>query len=122
VRLYAEPKQEHFWLLPLGQSDSLAHHRFISASKASVQIELMYNLASLYVMHLVCTTTTEQSFWRYLYGHSTPLPDAEHMAKEFHPVFTQEGPVDLPAYRMFSKIIIGGWASQPFSAQSISKK
>jgi energy-coupling factor transporter ATP-binding protein EcfA2 len=48
--------------------------------------------------------------------------DAEHMAKEFHPVFTQEDLVNLPRYHMYLKLMIDGGTSQPFSAVSAKNK
>ena len=46
--------------------------------------------------------------------------DAEYLAKEFYPVFTQDDLVNLPRYAMYLKLMIDGTASQPFSANSIN--
>jgi CxxC-x17-CxxC domain-containing protein len=42
--------------------------------------------------------------------------DAEELAKEFAPVFTEEDLVNLPKYEMYLKLMIDGVASSPFSA------
>ncbi len=42
--------------------------------------------------------------------------DAEHMAREFYPEFTQEDLVNLPRYHMYLKLMIDGGTSMPFSA------
>lgn len=46
-------------------------------------------------------------------------PDAEVLAKEFAPVFTEEDIVNLPKFRTFLKLMIDGVASQPFSAATM---
>ncbi len=45
--------------------------------------------------------------------------DAEYLAKEFYPVFSEEDLVSLPRYCMYLKLMIDGTTSQPFSAISI---
>jgi hypothetical protein len=42
--------------------------------------------------------------------------DAEHLAKEFYPVFEAIDFVNLPRYSMYLKLMIDGTTSQPFSA------
>jgi hypothetical protein len=44
--------------------------------------------------------------------------DAEYLAKEFHPVFSEEDLVSLPRYSMYLKLMIDGGTSKPFSAIS----
>jgi len=44
--------------------------------------------------------------------------DAEYLAKEFYPVFTQDDLVNLPRYAMYLKLMIDGTSSLPFSAVS----
>jgi hypothetical protein len=46
--------------------------------------------------------------------------DAEYLAREFYPVFTQDDFVHLPQFAMYLKIMIDGTASQPFSAVSLT--
>lgn len=45
--------------------------------------------------------------------------DAEELAKEFAPVFTEEDLVNLPKYEMYLKLMIDGVASAPFSAKGL---
>jgi len=45
--------------------------------------------------------------------------DAEELAKEFAPVFTEEDLVNLPKYEMYLKLMIDGVASAPFSARGL---
>ena len=47
--------------------------------------------------------------------------DADYLAKEFYPVFTQDDLVNLPRYNMYLKLMIDGTASQAFSATSLPK-
>ena len=42
--------------------------------------------------------------------------DAAVIAKEFHPIFTQDDLINLPKYSMYLKLMIDGATSQPFSA------
>jgi hypothetical protein len=45
--------------------------------------------------------------------------DAEILAKEFTPTFTEEDIVNLPKFHTFLKLMIDGVASQPFSANTM---
>ena len=45
--------------------------------------------------------------------------DAEELAKEFAPTFTEEDLVNLPKYEMYLKLMIDGVASSPFSARGL---
>jgi len=47
--------------------------------------------------------------------------DAELLAKEFYPVFSQEDLVHLPRYSMYLKLMIDGGTSQPFSAKTAAQ-
>jgi hypothetical protein len=42
--------------------------------------------------------------------------DAEYLAKEFHPVFTENDLVNLPQYHIALKLMIDGVSSAAFSA------
>ena len=46
--------------------------------------------------------------------------DAEELAKEFAPTFTEEDLVNLPKYEMYLKLMIDGIASSPFSARGLT--
>lgn len=41
------------------------------------------------------------------------------MAKEFHPIFSQNDLINLPRYSMYLKLMIDGATSQPFSATTL---
>ncbi len=45
--------------------------------------------------------------------------DAEELAKEYAPVFTEEDIVNLAKYQIYLKLMIDGVASQPFSAMTM---
>ncbi|MFC3051393.1 type IV secretory system conjugative DNA transfer family protein [Kordiimonas pumila] len=45
--------------------------------------------------------------------------DAPYMAREFHPVFSQEDIAGLPNYQMYLKLMIDGVPSKPFSAETM---
>lgn len=45
--------------------------------------------------------------------------DAEALAKEYAPTFTEEDIVNLPKFQVFLKLMIDGVASQPFSAMTL---
>lgn len=46
--------------------------------------------------------------------------DAEHLAKEFAPVFVEEDIINLAKYEVYLKLMIDGVASSPFSAKTLS--
>lgn len=45
--------------------------------------------------------------------------DAEHLAKEFAPTFTEEDIINLAKYEVYLKLMIDGVASSPFSARTL---
>lgn len=45
--------------------------------------------------------------------------DAEYLAKEFHPAFSEDDLVNLPRYSMYLKLMIDGATSKPFSAAGL---
>ncbi len=45
--------------------------------------------------------------------------DAEFLAKEFMPTFTEEDIINLPKFQIFLKLMIDGVSSSPFSASSL---
>jgi len=44
------------------------------------------------------------------------IEDAEHLAKQFYPVFNQNDLINLPNYHIYLKLMIDGVTSQPFNA------
>ena len=49
----------------------------------------------------------------------TGAADAEYLAREFYPVFTEEDLVNLPKYHVCLKLLIDGVPSQGFSAVTL---
>jgi hypothetical protein len=45
--------------------------------------------------------------------------DAQHLAKEFHPIFNEGNLINLPRYSMYLKLMIGGATSLLFSAETL---
>jgi type IV secretory pathway TraG/TraD family ATPase VirD4 len=44
------------------------------------------------------------------------IDDAEHLAKQFYPIFYENDLINLPNYHIYLKLMIDGATSQPFSA------
>jgi hypothetical protein len=47
------------------------------------------------------------------------VPDAEILAREFHPEFSVDDLINLPNYQIYLKLMIDGAVSKPFSAGTI---
>src|SRR5439155_16477838 len=47
------------------------------------------------------------------------LADAELLAKEFYPTFSEKDLINLPNYHIYLKLMIDGVVSQPFSAKTL---
>lgn len=47
------------------------------------------------------------------------VPDAEFLAKEFEPVFSQNDLVSIPNYNAYAKLLIDGYVSRPFNIKTI---
>lgn len=45
--------------------------------------------------------------------------DSENLAKEFHPVFTQDDIISLPQFQIYLKLLINGTGSEAFSASTL---
>ena len=50
------------------------------------------------------------------------LTDAEILAGEFYPVFSEGDLINLPNYQIYLKLMIDGVVSQPFSAETLSRR
>jgi len=44
------------------------------------------------------------------------IEDAEHLAKQFYPIFHQNDLINLPNYHIYLKLMVDGATSQPFNA------
>jgi len=44
------------------------------------------------------------------------IDDAEHLAKQFYPIFNQNDLINIPNYHIYLKLMVDGATSQPFNA------
>lgn len=75
-------------------------HQYIEQLSESVEAAVFGNIGTLITFRVGAT-------------------DAEELEKEYAPTFTQEDLVNLPAYHIYLRLMIGGVASEPFSAQTL---
>jgi hypothetical protein len=100
-------------------------HSFVSLSFIDVLSEARKYKLSLFLTHQYIEQIDER-IRSAVFGNVGTLisfrigaTDAEHLAKEFHPVFNQDDLINLPRYSMYLKLMIDGATSQPFSATSL---
>lgn len=102
-------------------------HSFVTLAFASILAEARKYGLSLFLTHQYIEQLDERVRSAIFGNVGTMISfrvgatDAEYLAKEFYPVFTQDDFVHLPMYAMYLKIMIDGAGSQPFSANSIAK-
>ena len=97
-------------------------HSFVTLSFTTILAEARKYGLSLFLAHQYIEQLDER-VRAAIFGNVGTIisfrigaPDAEFLAKEFYPVFTQDDLVNLPRYAMYLKLMIDGTASQPFSA------
>jgi len=102
-------------------------HTFITLSFADILAEARKYKLSLFLAHQYIEQLDER-VRAAIFGNVGTIisfrvgaKDAEHLAKEFYPVFTEHDLVHLPRYAIYLKLMIEGTASQPFSAISFQK-
>jgi len=100
-------------------------HSFISLSFIDILAEARKYKLSLFLTHQYIDQIHEK-IRSAIFGNVGTIisfrigaQDAEHLAKEFHPVFNQDDLINLPRYSMYLKLMIDGATSQPFSATSL---
>lgn len=100
-------------------------HSFISLSFVDVLSEARKYKLSLFLTHQYIDQVDERIRFA-IFGNIGTLisfrigaTDAEHLSKEFHPVFNEDDLINLPRYSMYLKLMIDGATSQPFSATSL---
>jgi Type IV secretion-system coupling protein DNA-binding domain len=103
-------------------------HTFITKSFADILSEARKYKLSLFLTHQYTEQLEEDirsaifgnvgTFITFRVGHV----DAEIIAKELFPVFTEEDLINLPRYSCYLKLMIDGETSQPFSARTIPPK
>jgi len=102
-------------------------HSFVTLAFAGILAEARKYGLSLFLAHQYIEQLDER-IRAAIFGNVGTMivfrvgaTDAEHLAKEFYPVFTQYDFVHLPRFAMYLKLMIDGTASQPFSANSLVK-
>ena len=100
-------------------------HSFISLSFADILSEARKYKLSLFLTHQYIDQLHEK-IRSAIFGNVGTIisfrigaADAEHLAKEFHPVFDETDFVNLPRYSMYLKLMIDGATSRPFSALTL---
>lgn len=103
-------------------------HSFISLSFADILSEARKYKLSLFLTHQYIDQLQEK-IRSAIFGNVGTIisfrigaEDAEHLAKEFYPVFNEEDFVNLPRYSMYLKLMIDGATSRPFSADTLPPK
>ncbi|MBC8156531.1 DUF87 domain-containing protein [Armatimonadetes bacterium] len=101
-------------------------HSFISLSFADILSEARKYKLSLFLTHQYIEQLHEK-IRSAIFGNVGTIisfrigaEDAEHLAKEFHPVFDEDDFVNLPRYSIYLKLMIDGTTSRPFSADTLA--
>jgi DNA helicase HerA-like ATPase len=100
-------------------------HSFVSLSFADILAEARKYGLSLFLTHQYIEQLDER-IRSAIFGNVGTLisfrigaKDAEYLAKEFHPAFSEDDLVNLPRYSMYLKLMIDGATSKPFSAAGL---
>ena len=100
-------------------------HSFVSLSFVDILAEARKYKLSLFLTHQYIDQIDER-IRAAIFGNVGTIisfrigaQDAAVMAKEFHPVFTEDDLVNLPKYAMYLKLMIDGASSKPFSALTL---
>jgi energy-coupling factor transporter ATP-binding protein EcfA2 len=103
-------------------------HSFVTLAFANILAEARKYGLSLFLAHQYIEQLDER-VRAAIFGNVGTIiafrvgaTDAEYLAKEFYPVFTENDLVHLPRYAMYLKLMIDGTTSQPFSAASSATK
>lgn len=100
-------------------------HSFISGSISQILSEARKYKLGLFLTHQYIEQLPEE-IRTSIFGNIGTLIcfrvgaiDAEYLAKEFEPEFTEYDLVNLPKFMIYMKLMIDGATSKPFSAQSL---
>jgi hypothetical protein len=100
-------------------------HSFITLAIADILSEARKYKLSLFLTHQYINQLQEP-IRKAIFGNVGTIisfrvgaEDAEYLAREFDPVFSEEDLVNMPRYSMYLKLMIDGTSSQPFSANTI---
>jgi hypothetical protein len=102
-------------------------HSFVTLAFAGILAEARKYCLSLFLAHQYIEQLDERVRAAIFGNVGTMIAfrvgaaDAEYLAKEFYPVFTQDDFVHLPRYNMYLKLMIDGTAPQAFSAISLKR-
>jgi hypothetical protein len=97
-------------------------HSFVSLSFADILAEARKYKLSLFLAHQYIEQIHEKVRYAIFGNVGTMImfrvgaDDAQYLAKEVHPQFSEDDLVNLPRYAMYLKLMIDGTTSQPFSA------
>lgn len=100
-------------------------HSFVSLSFIDILAEARKYKLSIFLAHQYIDQIHEK-IRSAIFGNVGTIisfrvgaQDAEHLAKEFHPIFNEHDLINLPKYSMYLKLMIDGATSQPFSALTL---
>jgi len=103
-------------------------HSFVSLSFADILAEARKYGLSLFLAHQYIDQLHEK-IRAAIFGNVGTIisfrigaTDAEYLAKEFYPVFSESDLVSLPRFSMYLKLMIDGATSKPFSADTQALK
>lgn len=102
-------------------------HSFVTLAFANILAEARKYGLSLFLAHQYIEQMDERVRSAIFGNVGTMISfrvgatDAEYLAKEFYPVFTEDDFVHLPRYAMYLKLMIDSSSSKPFSATSLPK-
>src|SRR3989339_1843458 len=115
-----EDKREDFYLY-VDEFQNFATESFASILSEARKYHLNLILAHQYIEQLI------EEVRNAIFGNVGTLvvfrvgaADAEALAPEFVPIFTEEDIVNLPKYEIYLKLMIDGIASEPFSARGLA--
>lgn len=100
-------------------------HSFISLSFVDILAEARKYGLSLFLTHQYIEQIDERIRGAIFGNVGTIISfrvgavDAEHLEKEFYPIFNKEDFINLPKYELYLKLMIDGATSKPFSAESL---
>jgi type IV secretory pathway TraG/TraD family ATPase VirD4 len=103
-------------------------HSFLSLSFADILAEARKYKLSLFLAHQYIEQLHEK-IRSAIFGNVGTIisfrvgsVDAEYLAKEFYPIFSEMDLINQPRYSMYLKLLIDGETSRPFSANTSELK
>jgi hypothetical protein len=100
-------------------------HTFLSLSFADILAEARKYKLSLFLSHQYIEQLQDK-IRSAIFGNAGTIisfrvgaEDAEYLAREFFPTFSESDLVNLPKFSMYLKLMIDGATSAPFSAKTV---